>query len=73
MDGLREGPGEEKNRKGDHYIGLYLNDRKHGGGKITFRDNRIMEGVFEGGHLVHGSYTFSNNRKYTGQWEHGRF
>ena len=52
MNGLREGPGEEQNEKGDKFNGHFFNDQKDGEGILIFRDKKRMEGNFKCGDLV---------------------
>lgn len=46
--GLRTGPGKWKSshQDADIFIGMYLNDKKHGLGKYIWQDGSVFEGNF---------------------------
>ena len=70
----KEGKGEEKTNE-YFYEGDFVNDLRHGNGKITFYNNKgeSYEGQYTNGELTgKGFYIWKNNHTYSGDFVNGK-
>ncbi len=60
-------------KKCKEYNGEYMDDRKHGTGKLTYIDGGFYEGQFKNGRLHgEGVMTDKNGNKEQGEWKKGK-
>jgi hypothetical protein len=55
------------------YEGGYKDGKRHGVGKYAFASGALVQGTFQRGILVHGSYSFPNGDAYTGDFKDDKF
>ena len=59
-------------KTGDIYFGSWYAGKKHGAGKYQFGANSSMEGDWENGQILAGTWSLANAAIYTGSFKLGR-
>ena len=69
-----QGDGSYKYKKtGDTYFGSWLDGQKHGSGKYKFGNNEgCMEGIWDNGQIVKGTWNLADAVLFTGDFKLGR-
>lgn len=58
---------------GDTYFGSWFDGQKHGSGKYKFGTNEgCMEGIWDNGQIVKGTWNLADAALFTGDFKHGR-
>jgi len=69
------------NGNGDMYEGEFENNKPHGGGKMTYKDGRVQEGIWKDGNIdyegelkPHGSgeMIYTSGSMYEGEWKESK-
>jgi hypothetical protein len=78
------GKGTINYNKGDVYDGEFRDAEPHGIGKMTYKDGRVVEGIWENGEIAYegelangkphgrGKRIYSNGEVYEGEWKDGK-
>ncbi|OMJ86178.1 hypothetical protein SteCoe_12384 [Stentor coeruleus] len=73
----KHGVGHECMRNMDNYYGDFFEGKRHGSGIIEMENGGKVEGIFENGSLVAGTYELEENKdnriNYQGYWKNGLF
>jgi hypothetical protein len=73
----KHGMGYECMANGDNYFGDFIDGKRHGYGTINLKNGGRVEGYFEKGVLVKGTYEFDRDEadriRYEGYWKNGLF
>lgn len=59
-------------KTGDIYFGSWYAGKKHGAGKYQFGADGCMEGDWENGQILSGTWSLANAAIYTGEFKLGR-
>ena len=74
IDGIREGMGTYMYHKGENkaYEGDWLNNMKHGIGKMRYQNAGEYNGMWENGRRHgEGIFIYNNGDQYSGWWKFG--
>jgi hypothetical protein len=66
----RDSASPVKEENNGEYVGEWVQDKRHGRGRMTWESGLVYSGFFRDGyrHNVHGTMTFPNGDTYVGQW-----